>query len=91
MLIQHVLIEAKTEEKIFKKHGVKRVEVEGALLDDEPKYFRTKDERYMALAKIDGAYITVIFTHAKTFAIITTAYPSSDWQVRLYKRKMKVS
>ena len=32
-------------------------------------------------------YLTIIFEYDKTDAIIKTAYKSSDWQMRRYKRK----
>ncbi|MEK6963739.1 MAG: hypothetical protein AABX70_04885 [Nanoarchaeota archaeon] len=85
MLIKKALIERTIAEKIFIKHGVKTEEIEWALLRNEPKFFRAKESRYLCLAKTNR-HITIIFVYEKENAKIITAYPSSNWQVKLYKR-----
>ncbi|HLD05307.1 MAG TPA: hypothetical protein VJG90_06325 [Candidatus Nanoarchaeia archaeon] len=86
MFIKKVLIELTILEKIFKKHNVKMEEVEWALLRNEPRFFRAKEGRHMALAKTNR-YLTIIFTCEKNSTKIITAYPSSGWQINLYKVK----
>ncbi|MEK6952172.1 MAG: hypothetical protein AABX29_04090 [Nanoarchaeota archaeon] len=86
MRIKKVLIELNIEEKINKKHGIYREEIEYALLDGKPIFFRTKDNKYVAITSKER-YITIIFLFKKGIANIRTAYPSSDWQIRLYKKK----
>ena len=86
MKIKKILIEVSVEEKISKKHGVHRNEIEEGLFEGKPIFFKTKDEKYMAFL-LRGRYISVVFTFTQSVAKVITAYPSSEWQIRLYKRK----
>jgi len=86
MRIKKIAIEFDTEEKINKKHGVYRKEIEDALFEGLSIFYRTKDDRYVAIASKER-YITVIFLYQKKVATIITAYPSSDWQIKLFKKK----
>ncbi len=86
MRIRKILIKFNVEEKANKKHGVYREEIEDALLEGRPIFFRTKENKYVAIAS-KGRYITVVFSYKTGVANIRTAYPSSDWQIKLYKRK----
>ena len=86
MRMLKVLMDSATEEKIFKKHGVGREEVEAALLFDEPKYFKTSRDRHWAIG-FGNRFVTVIFQYEKGTAEVITAYPSSEWQIKLYHRK----
>lgn len=86
MKIKKVLIVSSVEEKIFKKHGVRRKEIEEGLLTSRSLFYRVRDGKYMALT-LGMRYTTIIFTYTQGIAEIRTAYPSSDWQIRLYKRK----
>jgi len=82
MNIRKILIEAETQEKILLKHGIKREELENALLEGKPRFFRIRDDIYMAIAHYEH-YLTIIFEYDKPNAIIKTAY----WQIRRYKKK----
>lgn len=86
MKIKKVQIELEIEKKIFDKHGVARKEIEEGLLDNNPVFYKAKEGRYMALTH-KFRYITIIFGYEKGIANVKTAYPSSDWQIRLYKRQ----
>ena len=86
MRIKKVQIELETENKIFNKHGVARKEIEEGLLDNKPIFYKAKEGRYMALTH-KFRYVTIIFRYEKGIANIKTAYLSSDWQIRLYKRQ----
>ena len=80
-------IETNVQEKIFKKHGVMREEIEEEILEGRPRVFKTKDERYKAITH-KNQYLTVIFEwDGKETANIITAYKSTNNQIKLYKRK----
>ena len=87
MRIKKVVIDFYTEEKIYKKYGVYRKDIEDALFEGVSVFYRTKDDRYVAIASKER-YITIIFLYQKEIATIITAYPSSDWQIKLFKKKM---
>lgn len=65
-------------------------EIENTLLQNKPFFSKAKDGRYVALGKWNR-YITIIFNYGgkNKEADIVTAYPSSDWQIKLYRRKKK--
>lgn len=86
MKIKKFLAETETQEKILYKHGIKREELENALREGKPRFFRVRDDIYMAIAEYEH-YLTIIFEYDKSNAIIKTAYRSSDWQIRRYKKK----
>lgn len=73
------------EEKIFKKHNVKREDIE-AVFFGEPYYFRDKKGRYIAIG-FANEYITVVFEYQDEIAAVVTAYRASKWQRNLYKVK----
>jgi len=85
MLIKRVTISPEIAYKIRVKHGVKFEEVEKVLLTN-PLIYRIKDGRYIAIGTY-VRFVTVIFEYDKCYANIITDYPSSDWQIKLYKRK----
>ncbi len=87
MRIHQIRISEWVAEKIQVEHGVFPDEAE-AILFSNPVVRRAKDGRYMAIGLIDR-YLTVIFEFERGTAGIITAYPCSDWQVRLYKRSKK--
>ncbi len=87
MRIHQVRISERIAEKIQAEHGVFPDEAEEILFSN-PIVRRAKDGRYMAIGLIDR-YLTVIFEFERGTAEIVTAYPCSDWQVRLYKRSKK--
>ena len=86
MRIVRVLIESRIQEKLAKKHGVSRKEVEAALVEGHPLFFRARGGRYVAFARGERQ-LTIIFTYRRGIATVHTAYPSSDWQIRLYRRR----
>jgi len=84
MLVWKVLMDSAVEEKVFKKHGVEKCEVEAVLLADDPQYFKTCGGRYSAIG-ISDRFITIIFEYKSGCADVITAYPSSRQQIRRYK------
>ena len=86
MHIAKVLIEEQVKQKIFEKHNVYQEEIKDGLLHGKPIVFKAKQGRYMALTN-HHRYITIIFTYEHNTASIITAYPSSPWQIKLYKKK----
>lgn len=86
MRIKKILILLKVQKKIFKKHNIKREEIEAVFLDNEPYYFKTRSNRYIVIGFV-GKYITIVFTYNEGVAEIITAYESSKWQKKLYKVK----
>lgn len=85
MRIRELRLKVSVEEKV-QEHGVTKSEVEDALLRDEPKYLKARSGRYMAICQAQR-FITIIFEYADEIATIVTAYPSSEWQIKLYHRK----
>ncbi len=85
MLIKEVQIDKIIERKIYKKHGVIFYEVKNGLLSN-PYVKKTKDDRYIAITTF-SIFITVIFTYENRIVDIITAYPSSKWQIKLFKNK----
>ncbi len=62
-------------------------EIKKTLLEGKPYFSKTKDGRYFSIGKFNR-YISVVFNHNKfNESEIITAYPSSDWQIKLHKRK----
>ena len=88
MIVKTVKISIQTKIKIYNKHGITMEEIKNTLLEDEPYFAKAKLERYVALGKWNR-YITIVFTYnlPNKEADIITAYPSADWQIKLYKRK----
>jgi len=87
MYIRQVRISERVAEKIWIEHGVLPEDAEQVLFD-YPVVRRARDGRYLAVGLTDY-YLTVIFEFEKGVAEIVTAYPSSGWQIRLYKRSKK--
>ena len=85
MRIKKVLISVNVQEKIFKKHSIKRREIEDVFYD-EPYFFKTRGNKYMAIGFVEK-YITVVFDYKENNAEIITAYLSSKWQKKLYRAK----
>ena len=87
MFVENVIIEDRIKEKILEKHNVKAYEIENALLGN-PIVLKTKEDRYLAIG-FHHRYLTIVFEYRKKTANIITAYPSSEWQVKLFKGKKK--
>lgn len=85
MKITGILIEDHIKEKIFDKHSIDAEEIQQIMLSN-PFILKSKEERYMAIGYYKR-YITVIFEMLQNIAFIITAYPSSEAQTRLWKRK----
>lgn len=86
MKIEKIFVELLVQEKILCKHGITRDELENALLEGKPKFFKIRANLYMAVAHYSH-YITIVFEYDKNNAVIKTAYKSSDWQIRKYSKK----
>jgi len=86
MKIDKILVEESIQEHIL-RHGIRREEFENALLEGKPKVIGRKDNRYKVITHYNR-YITVIFDYEQhNIAIVKTAYPSDDSQIRRYKKK----
>jgi hypothetical protein len=86
--IHDVFISEWVADKIWDKHGVSADEAT-ELLYGNPLIRRARDGRYMAVGLSPSGYLTVIFEYHRGVAEIVTAYPSSDWQVKLFKRSKR--
>lgn len=84
MWIKSVSISKETVYKIHSKHGIKFSEVKGLLLTN-PYVRKTKFQRFIAIGKTPR-FVTVVFEYANGIADIVTAYPSAEWQIKLYKK-----
>lgn len=85
MKITGILIEDRIKEKIFDKHTIDAEEIKQIMLSN-PCILKSKKQRYMAIGYYKR-YVTVIFEMLWQVAFIITAYPSSEAQIRLWKRK----
>ncbi len=85
MKITTVGVSPQTVYKIHTKHGIRIKEIKNVLLG-EHYASKTKYRRYIAIGK-DTRFITVVFDCEQGVAEIITAYPSSEWQIKLYKTK----
>tara|TARA_Y100000310_G_C20433263_1_gene692507 strand:+ start:546 stop:806 length:261 start_codon:yes stop_codon:yes gene_type:complete len=72
--------------KITYKHGITLDELKTSLLYGKPKVFKLKGEVHVALTHFHR-YITIIFDRDGNQAKVRTAFPSSEEQIRRYKRK----
>lgn len=88
MYIKEIKVSLGAEQKIYEKHGIERAELEDSLHEGKPLFFKTKQQRYVAFTK-KQRFITIIFEFHAGIAEIITAYPSSEWQIRLYKRQQR--
>ncbi len=86
MKVKEVKITTEVAEKVFKKHLIKEQEIKKSLLYKEKYVTKTKDNRYLAIVK-HPRYLTIIFEYKEGAAKIITAYPSSEWQKKLYEKK----
>ena len=88
MRIQDVFISRRIADKIWEEHGVSADEAIDLLYGD-PMIRRAHEGRYMAVDLATGGFLTVIFEYQRGMAEIVTAYPSSDWQVKLFKKSKR--
>ena len=90
VFIREIRIEPKTKIKIAKKHGVQFTEIKKALMDvPSSRYVQRIKNRIYILVHLGNIYLTVIFHFKDGIATILTAYPSSDWQIKLKKAGLK--
>ncbi len=87
MRIQAVSISSDVLEKLFRK-GIEVQEVEDALKGSSKHVFRTRKGRYLAITQ-HKRYLAIVFEYENGDAEIVTAYPPSDWEIKLYKKKIK--
>ena len=85
MRFDNVIIEDKAKVKILSKHNIEANEIINVLLSN-PLVLKTKLERFIAIGYYQR-YLTVIFDNKEKNTNIVTAYPSSEAQIKLYKRK----
>lgn len=85
MKIIDILIEDDIKEKILDKHNVEASEIKQVILSN-PLILRSRENRYMAIGYYKR-YLTIIFEVYDDTAFIITAYPSSESQVKMYKKK----
>ena len=85
MIVRKVIIGRDVKIKTYYKHGVRFREIREALLN-KPLLRKTRDGKYMAINLVER-YMTIIFAYYGGTADIITAYPSSNWQIKLFKRK----
>ena len=88
MRIHDVFISKRIADKIWDEHGVSADEAT-ELLYSNPMIRCARDGRYMAVGLSPSGYLTVIFEYHRGVAEIVTAYPSSDWQVKLFKKSKR--
>jgi len=90
MRIKSVKISPQNKIKINDKHGVTMDEIKNIFFQNKPYFSKTRDGRYSALGKWNRP-LTIIFHYNEKSreAEIITAYPSSNWQIKLYKKKRK--
>lgn len=85
MRITNILIEDKIKEKILSKHNVEANEIKQVMLSN-PLILKSKKNRYVAIGQFQR-YLTIVFELYKETAFIITAYPSSETQIKLHKKK----
>ena len=86
MKIEKILVEPDIQEHIL-RHGIRREEFENALLEGNPKVIGRRDNRFKVVTH-HNRYITVLFDYwQNNIAIVKTAYPSDESQIRRYKKK----
>ena len=88
MRIHDAFISQRIANKIWEEHGVSADEAI-ELLYSNPMIRRARDGRYMAVGLSPSGYLTVIFEYHHGVAEIVTAYSSSDWQVKLFKKSQR--
>ena len=86
MYLKKVMLKEGVRNKIFNKHDIDRIDIEQTIFEGDPFYLRISKNKYLGIGN-KYKYITIIFRKEKSNAKIITAYQSSRWQIRLYKRK----
>ena len=81
-----VCVSPDVQEKLLYKHGIGLDELKDSLIYGKPRIFRQEKKTYLAITH-HLRYLTIIFEYTKPAANIITAYPSSESQIRRYKKK----
>lgn len=86
MIVKSIRIRRDIKEKIETKHSITLIEIEKALLENNPKFKKARG-CYMGIG-LWKRYLTIFFNYNGKVkeAEIITAYPSSRWQIKLYKQ-----
>ena len=86
MIIKIIRIDEDIKEKIYKKHNILAEEIELILKENKPIFNKVGGDQYRATG-LYNRYITIYFEYNKIVkqAIITTAYPSDNKQIKYYK------
>ncbi|AJF62732.1 MAG: hypothetical protein QT11_C0001G0590 [archaeon GW2011_AR20] len=89
MIINEVSIRNPIKKKLRFKHGINEEEINEVLLNNKP-IFKKSRGLYLSIG-FKQKYLTIIFSYDKInkMANIITAYPSSKWQINLYKEMKK--
>ena len=86
MIVESIRLKRDVKEKIETKHSITLIEIEKVLLENKSKFRKAKD-CYIGMGLLKR-YLTIFFNYNINLkeAEIITAYPSSKWQIKLYKR-----
>jgi len=89
MIINAVSIRNPIKKKLRFKHGINEEEINKILLNNKPVFKKSRG-LYLSIG-FKQRYLTIIFGYNKInkIADIITAYPSSKWQINLYKKMKK--
>jgi len=89
MNIRIIKITPATVLKVFDKHNVLQEEIEQALRNGRPRIRTAGAEQYVAIGKAKDRHLTIFFRYDASTkeAEITTAYPSSEKQIKAYKKR----
>ena len=88
MIIKAFKIDPEVTTKIFSKHNVLQEEIYNVLKNDQPKFKRVGGSQYVAIGLSRSRYVTIFFEYDEKTkeANITTAYSSSNNQIKSYKK-----
>ena len=90
MRIRDVEWPAGIEEKVERKHGLSRDEVESAAFDKGSHIKRAGADRYILLGRSsDGAYVTLIYVYDRGVARVISARRMDTRERRIYQRSGK--
>lgn len=91
MKIRFVTIDPQVSSKILSNHNLKEEDVIEFFEKNISTAYIEKvgGNQYMAIGESSKGYITVFFTYKRMTAEVRTAYLSSKWQIKLYKKKRR--
>ncbi|MEK6963676.1 MAG: hypothetical protein AABX70_04570 [Nanoarchaeota archaeon] len=91
MKIRAIHIENSVAMKIYEKHRVPVEEIYEVFAQNQAEFRQVGGNQYMSIGPSKNRYLTMFFTYdeiAKEIDI-TTAYPSSKKQIKIYKKVRK--